>query len=163
MYRTTTLPSTLRTAAVLAAWLVAATARAATGPAEPAEVARAFEQRFNAGDADALATLYDPQAVFVPAPGQPLDQPESIGQALRGFLGMSVPMAMTVRHVYRSGDTALLVVDWRMDGRAPDGRPVALSGTGTDVVRRGADGVWRYLIDNPFGGLAPAREAGVAR
>jgi hypothetical protein len=25
------------------------------------------------------------------------------------------------------------------------------SGTATDVVQRGQDGLWRYLIDNPFG------------
>jgi ketosteroid isomerase-like protein len=38
-----------------------------------------------------------------------------------------------------------------MRGTAPDGTPLELNGTATDVTRRGADGVWRYVIDNPSG------------
>jgi hypothetical protein len=34
---------------------------------------------------------------------------------------------------------ALLAVDWEIDG------------TAVDVARRGPDGGWRYVIDNPFG------------
>ena len=41
-------------------------------------------------------------------------------------------------------------------GTGADGRSVDLSGTGTDVVRRDADGLWRYAVDNPFGGLKPS-------
>jgi hypothetical protein len=33
---------------------------------------------------------------------------------------------------------------------------VDLHGTATDVARRGADGAWRYVIDNPFGTALPA-------
>jgi ketosteroid isomerase-like protein len=53
---------------------------------------------------------------------------------------------VTTRHVYVAGDVALLIVDWSMKSASLD-----LSGTATDVARRGADGVWRYAIDNPFG------------
>ncbi len=38
-----------------------------------------------------------------------------------------------------------------MRGTARDGSRVDLSGTATDVVRRGTDGRWRYVIDNPHG------------
>jgi ketosteroid isomerase-like protein len=33
----------------------------------------------------------------------------------------------------------------------PDGEHVHVDGTATDVARRGPDGLWRYVIDNPFG------------
>ncbi len=34
---------------------------------------------------------------------------------------------------------------------AADGNRTHVDGTATDVARRGADGCWRYVIDNPFG------------
>ncbi|WP_457027959.1 YybH family protein [Kitasatospora sp. P5_F3] len=58
---------------------------------------------------------------------------------------------MPVRHTYTADEIALLVVDWTITGTGPDGSPVDLTGTATDVARRGPDGYWRYLIDNPFG------------
>ncbi len=46
---------------------------------------------------------------------------------------------------------ALLVSDWTLAGNGPDGTAVNLGGTTTDVVRRQADGTWRYAIDSPLG------------
>ncbi|BCJ57119.1 hypothetical protein Jiend_05410 [Micromonospora endophytica] len=45
----------------------------------------------------------------------------------------------------------LLIVDWAITGTTADGAPVDLRGTATDVARKGADGFWRYAIDNPWG------------
>ncbi|MFE1417023.1 YybH family protein [Streptomyces sp. NPDC058746] len=58
---------------------------------------------------------------------------------------------MRPRHTYTSGDLALLIVDWSIGGTGPDGAAVRLAGTATDLARRGADGLWRYLVDDPFG------------
>ena len=46
---------------------------------------------------------------------------------------------------------AELVLDWSIDGAGPDGKEVHLGGSASDVLRRGADGVWRYMIDNNQG------------
>lgn len=67
------------------------------------------------------------------------------------MLALGVPIEVEPRHVYVADDIALLIVDWKISGTAPDGAQVDISGTATDVARRGADGIWRYLIDNPFG------------
>ncbi|MEW1845977.1 hypothetical protein AB0392_49185 [Nonomuraea angiospora] len=50
-----------------------------------------------------------------------------------------------------AGNIALLIVDRSMRGTARDGSELDMSGTATDVVRRGPDGQWRYVIDNPHG------------
>jgi ketosteroid isomerase-like protein len=44
--------------------------------------------------------------------------------------------------------TAQIVLDWSIDGTDPDGKHVHLGGSASDFLRRGADGLWRYLIDN---------------
>ncbi len=109
----------------------------------------AFAQRFNSGDADAVQEMYAPDAVFVPRGGAPATTPDAIRRANAGFLGLGLPITVRPRQVQVAGDTALLVVDWELDGEVDGAR---VRGTATDVARRGGDGRWRYVIDSPFGG-----------
>jgi ketosteroid isomerase-like protein len=116
----------------------------------PEEVPAVFAERFNSGDATALAQVYEDAAVLVPQPGTPVTGTDL--HAANGRLQkLGVPISVRPRHVYRNGDLALLIVDWVIDGTDPDGQEVHVEGTATDVARRGSDGRWRYVIDNPFG------------
>jgi ketosteroid isomerase-like protein len=96
---------------------------------DPRQHPAVFAAAFNTSDQAAVAQVYAPDAVFVPRPGTPLT-----GTALAGataeFLALGLPIEV------RPG---------------PDGAAVRLAGTATDVARRGPDGLWRYVIDNPFG------------
>jgi ketosteroid isomerase-like protein len=116
----------------------------------PEEVPAVFAERFNSGDAAALAEVYEGAAVLVPEPGTPATGPDLRAANLR-LQELGVPIVVSPRHVYRSGDLALLIVDWVIDGTGREGRAVHVEGTATDVARRGPDGRWRYVIDNPFG------------
>ncbi|MEV0353104.1 DUF4440 domain-containing protein [Nonomuraea sp. NPDC050680] len=116
----------------------------------PEDVPAVFAERFNTGDAAAVAEVYESGAVFVPEPGSPLTGQEAHAANER-FLSLGLPIAVRPRHVYTAGDIALLIVDWVIDGTDRDGRPVHIEGTATDVARRGQDGRWLYAIDNPFG------------
>lgn len=116
----------------------------------PEEVPAVFAERFNSRDATALAQVYEDGAVLVPQPGTPVTGPD-LHTANGRLQKLGVPISVRPRHVYRNGDLALLIVDWAIDGTGRDGRTVHVEGTATDVARRGSDGRWRYVIDNPFG------------
>jgi ketosteroid isomerase-like protein len=94
--------------------------------------------------------MYEGLGVLVPAPGQPVTGADRAA-ANAQFLGLGLPIHVRPRHVYVADDIALLIVDWSIDGIGPDGGEVHIHGTATDVARRGPDGTWRYIIDNPFG------------
>src|ERR1044071_561101 len=66
-------------------------------------------------------------------------------------MSLGLPLKANVRHVFVGGDTAQIVVDWLIDGKGPNGEDVHLGGSASDIVRRGADGFWRYIIDNNQG------------
>jgi ketosteroid isomerase-like protein len=66
-----------------------------------------------------------------------------------------VPIQIVVRHIYQSGDVALVVSDWTIQGKTPSGDSVELAGTATDVLRKSRSKGWFYIIDNPFGGQQP--------
>lgn len=116
----------------------------------PEDVPAVFAERFNSGDPDALAQVYEDAAVLALDPATPLTGADA--HAANGRLqALGVPIAVRPRQVHTSGDLALLIVDWTIEGTDRDGQAVHIEGTATDVARRGPDGHWRYVIDNPFG------------
>lgn len=110
-----------------------------------------FADRFNARDVEGLLALNAPGAVFVPAPGHAVEGESSIRGALEQFLALELPISMSVRHTFRSGDLGLAVADWTIEGIGPDGSPIELRGSTADVAVFDEAHGWRYAIDNPFG------------
>ncbi|MFC9254178.1 YybH family protein [Amycolatopsis thailandensis] len=114
--------------------------------ADPAEHPFVFQAAFNTGSAEILDTVYEPDAVFVRRDGVQVSGAERRSANGR-ILGLGKPIEVTPRQVRVAGDLVLLVVDWVIEGH--------LAATATDVARRGEDGLWRYVIDNPFGIATP--------
>ena len=40
---------------------------------------------------------------------------------------------------------------WNLKGTGPDGSAVELSGESVEILRRQADGTWKFIIDSPWG------------
>jgi ketosteroid isomerase-like protein len=111
----------------------------------PDELPLVFERHFNAGDvAGLMADYYAPTATYAPLPGQ-IVWGEGVEPAIASLVGLGHSMEVSVRHVMRSDDVALIVVDWEIAG-------LSLRGTATDVARLQDDGTWKCVIDNPHGG-----------
>jgi ketosteroid isomerase-like protein len=121
-----------------------------SGVTDPAKLPGVFADAFNSGDAAAVERLFEPGAVFVTEPGRAVSGDER-RRSTQDFLQLGVPIAITLRHTYVCDDLALLIGDFVIHGLGPDAKPVHIEGTATDVARRGADGCWRYVIDNPPG------------
>ena len=107
----------------------------------PSSVAHAFAAAFNSRDPHAVDAVYEPGGLFVPHPGTTVTG-AARRKANQRFLGRGLPIDVRPRHVYEHDGIALLIVDWAIGDT---------TGTATDVARRGEDGRWRYVIDNPFG------------
>ena len=50
-----------------------------------------------------------------------------------------------------SGDTALVIGSWTLQGRDAEGNDVEAGGRYADVVRRQPEGTWLVVTDNPNG------------
>ena len=125
-----------------------------TSTHEAADLNRQWGEAFNAGDLPRLMEFYEPDAVLVPGPGaEPVRGLEAIEASLRWFLGLGGTIRFTPRHWLVQGDLALGSIAFVLDGgRDGDGNPVELHGITSELVRRQADGTWKYVIDHPFGG-----------
>lgn len=118
----------------------------------PTETIEQWEERINAGDLDGLVELYVPDAAIVAEPGaDPAHGHDAVRQIIGGYLAARPSVRFEHTTVIQSGDTALGMTRWTLDGSAPDGSPINMTATTSDVFRRDSDGRWRYVIDNPWG------------
>ena len=120
-------------------------------PTEPEGIVASLVERFKSGKASAMLALYEPDAVFIANDGRTITDHTEIAARLERDLKLGLPLKAKARHVFIADDIAQIVLDWSIEGTGPNGEQVHLGGSASDVVRRGADGFWRYLIDNNQG------------
>jgi uncharacterized protein (TIGR02246 family) len=123
----------------------------ATQTATPEQVLEAIVTGINSGDIESLMELYEHDAAFVPEPGNLAHGLPGVRESLGGFIAMNGTLDLNVTRVLEVDDLALVVGGWSFDGTGPDGGPVHLEARNADVLRRQADGTWRFVIDNPWG------------
>jgi uncharacterized protein (TIGR02246 family) len=119
--------------------------------ATPEQVLESIVAGINSGDLESLLPLYESGAAFATQPGSLAHGAAGIGAALTGFISMKGTLDLEVTRVLEVDDLALVVGTWSFEGTGPDGEPVRLEADNADVLRRQADGTWRFVIDNPWG------------
>jgi ketosteroid isomerase-like protein len=120
----------------------------------PEETGRLVGEAMSAGDVDAALSLYEPNATFAMPNGfgeGSVTGLDGLREAFSGFLAMAPDLTINPEKALLSGDTAMVIGNWTLKGRDPDGNEIDASGRYADIVRRQPDGSWRFVIDNPNG------------
>ena len=117
----------------------------------PEEVLRSVTECINTGNLDSLMMLYESDACFASQPGQFIKGRDGIRQSIQEFVDMRGKLESKIKRVFQASDLALVISEWSFSGTGPDGNPVNLASTATDVLRQQSDGTWRVIIDNPWG------------
>jgi ketosteroid isomerase-like protein len=117
----------------------------------PEHVLESIVAGINGGDLESLMRLYESKAAFAAEPGSLAHGAAGVREALSGFISMKGKLDLQVTRVLEVDDLALVIGVWSFDGTGPDGEPVRLEARNADVLRRQADGTWRFVIDNPWG------------
>jgi ketosteroid isomerase-like protein len=61
-------------------------------------------------------------------------------------------LELNVRRIISAGDDLIfVVVEWKSKTVSPPGEAKVWAGTGTDILRRQPDGIWKLVLDNPYG------------
>ncbi|HUY54480.1 MAG TPA: nuclear transport factor 2 family protein [Candidatus Nanopelagicaceae bacterium] len=107
---------------------------------EPEDLARLFVERWRAGDAEGLTTLYEPDAVLAYPPGQVTVGHQALLAVFQSMVAMAPPPsgAEAAMPTVRNGDLALTST-----------RPADNTGGRVQVARRLPDGTWLRVIDRP--------------
>ncbi len=116
----------------------------------PQETVDEIHAAINRGDHQAVMACFEEDAVFVsPAGDGEARGTEAIAGAMVEFLDMKLKLQAELTKSVVAADVALVVVEWTLE--AADGSSALASGKTADVLRRGSDDRWRYVIDNPSG------------
>jgi uncharacterized protein (TIGR02246 family) len=119
------------------------------GSPSPERTAAAFIERFNAGDAAGFARLYAEEAVFTYDGLEKAVGRKQIEGAIAGFMTAGLKFRGENVSLYVVDDIALTRFKWELIDA--EGAVVA-TGVSSEVQRRGADGRWRFVIDDSGGG-----------
>ena len=115
---------------------------------QPADIHALFLEAFNAADVDGLVKLYEPHATLVFG-GEPLVGHDAIRAAYAGFVKQRPRMTLETRTVVESAEGLAILHGHGASSRAATMASAPDHGLSTEVVRRQADGSWRFIIDNP--------------
>lgn len=119
--------------------------------AKPIDAVNDLTEAINHGDLEAALALYEPGAVVVVQPGQLARGTAELRAALAGFISLKPTLRSEVQQAIETGDIALYLSRWSLQGTDPSGQPVAMGGESSDILRRQADGRWLIALDNPWG------------
>lgn len=113
---------------------------------QPAEMNGAFAALRNAGNLAELLSLYEEDAqLLVDASGVSLSGKAAIAAELQKLIALPGMMVSNNTFCVEHGDLALLRADFTLtDGKGS----VVYSGFTAEIIRRQADGSWRYVIDH---------------
>jgi uncharacterized protein (TIGR02246 family) len=107
-----------------------------------------IEAAFNAGDREAFAELHEEDAsVVVPPRGERVHGKDAIRTAIEATFALRPHARIEFLDKVESDDMALTHARWNVTG-FDGGRPIEMSGRGTIVSRRQADGSWRIVLEN---------------
>jgi len=118
-------------------------------PATPAAINAAFAAGYNSRDVNALAALYEQDAVVTNPDGSIAAGIDAIRVHLGHLVEIGGSMTSENRYAIPNGDLALVGADWTIE--FTDGRE-RIEGRSAEVVRQQPDGSWRYVLDHPGAG-----------
>lgn len=123
----------------------------------PQNCLQLFVTHTQSRDLEGLVGLFDENAILV-RPSASLEvangtQPAEVrGKAalretLKTYLERNPDFAVEETTVHEMGDVALVSARWHVEGQRPDGSKLHMAHSSNSVMRRGADGSWRIVIN----------------
>jgi len=115
------------------------------GVKRPPDISAAFAKFLNDRDKRGLLGLYSNDAILTIDGKTVARGMAEIAKMVEPFFQGPLKLVADCGACYETGDIALVRTDWKLV--APDGT-VAMSGASAEVLRRGADAEWRFVVDD---------------
>lgn len=108
----------------------------------------AWQERLNKGDLEGLVDLYVEDVTYINPDGKAMTGKAAVREDFIGLLSIKPRIVLGNRRHILYRDIALTTNHWRMNFTNADGVLQELTGGGIEVMRKQADGGWRYIIDD---------------
>lgn len=119
---------------------------------DPEQSARYFQHCIRSGDVSGALTCFDVDAVYVTEAGKFVQDRAAVRAALAPVARMKPDLQANRSALLMTRyDIASWVDEWTLKATLPNGDKLDLAGVSSDVLKRQSNGVWTYLVDNPYG------------
>ncbi len=115
------------------------------GVKSPSDMSETFGNLFNARDRDGLLDLYVEDGMLTIDGETSARGKTAVGEMIAPLLDGPLKISTKCACCHVNGDSAVVRTDWILT--EPDGS-VAMTGSSAEVLRREADGRWRFVIDD---------------
>lgn len=120
-------------------------------PRKPEDWPSAFEQNLNAGDLDAVMTLYEQNARFVVRSGETIVGRHRIRDVVAGLIKAKTKMKSRVVKAITLDNVALLYTDFQGTTVNASGTTIEVRSNAIEVLRQQPDGTWQLIMGDPNG------------
>lgn len=121
----------------------------------PAGAVRYFRSCIKAGNARGAISCFAPNAVYIDHCGKKFSGLAEIKEVINGLCAWKPDVVGGSPNFTVIEDLAMWSDRWRMSGKTPDGQIIEMAGQTSCLMRRNKEGLWQWLIDNPFGNGFP--------
>jgi uncharacterized protein (TIGR02246 family) len=108
-----------------------------------------FEQNLNAGDLEAVMTLYEPDACFVARFGELVVGRDRICDQLAGMIRSKTRLQSRVIKAITVDDVARLYIDFQGAAVDASGKTIEVCHKAIEVLHRQSDGAWKLIVGDP--------------
>lgn len=119
-------------------------------------LAEQFSKAFSACDQPGIESLYEDSAVAIfPGLGEEAKGKAAIGKMAVGVCKTPVGKQVSSVATNVGADYIVNIGRWESGVQGPDGKPMTVVIRTTELLHKGADGKWRYVVDHASIGLPP--------
>lgn len=109
-----------------------------------------FRHCIHQGDLKGALSCFDSAATYIERDGREIKGLAHIEKALES-LCLWKPEIKGMNHKLTCvGDIALWVDNYVVKAKMPNGDPIEMEGVTTCILKRNNQGIWLWLVDNPF-------------
>jgi uncharacterized protein (TIGR02246 family) len=123
----------------------------------PKDLPRLFLEGMNSGDVDSVVSLFEPDAIIAPDPGQVVAGRTAIRAMVTEFLGQRPHFVLHESDAVQAGDVALVRSRWTLTRADPGGKGTEMTVTPTLLARCQPEGRWLVVIDRPVLSTLPPK------
>lgn len=122
---------------------------------KPEDCNRILLAALESGDIETSVALYEPGAVLFTKSGKTMTGHDAIRENNAALIALKPQFRIEEIVTTVNGDQTIATTRMKatLEGTKADGEPVNGSICSLEVLRKQHDGVWRYVIDDPFGSM----------
>lgn len=102
------------------------------------------------GDLKGALSCFDAEATYIERDGQEIKGLSNIEKALEGICSWKPEIKGGKHRVTIVGNLAIWIDKYVVKAKMPNGDPMEMEGLTACMLKRNHDGIWLWLVDNPF-------------